>query len=92
MVEGAGNTFQAYEGATLSGALDGLIVGDPQYFPEIFVLDPGQNEINGFLGRANGDPPVPEASTWVMMTVGFGALALAAGRARRKALLAAKAL
>jgi hypothetical protein len=85
-VEGVTNTFQAYEGATLSGALNGIIVGDPSFIPHNFALDPGQ-EANGFLGGATGS--VPEPSTWAMMALGFAGLGFAGFRRARKHAIAA---
>jgi hypothetical protein len=86
-VQGVSNTFQALEGATLTGSLNGLIIGDPQFVPYFFSLDPGQNGVNGFLGGPTG--AVPEPSTWAMMLIGFAGIGFMAYRRKSKPALMA---
>jgi hypothetical protein len=76
---GATNSLFVYEGATVTGGHEGLIIGHPTIVAHYFFLPPG-DDVNGFLGNpVNG---VPEPATWALMAVGFAALGLVAHRAR----------
>ncbi len=72
----AGQSFEVYEGATATGALNGLVIGDPHVQLTSFSLDPGQ-DANGFIGS---DPPlpraVPEPGTLALLGLGFAGFAL----------------
>lgn len=51
----AGQSFEVYEGATATGALNGEVIGDPQVFLTSVTLDPGQSA-SAFIGA---DPALP---------------------------------
>ncbi len=75
----AGQAFQVYEGATATGALNGLVVGDPQVVLTSLTLDPGQSA----FALINNEAPfaqAPEPSSLVL--IGAGLLSLYALRHR----------
>ena len=54
--------------------------GDPN---TLFFTDGINGETGGLFGARNSTAPVPEPSTWAMMMLGFGGLAVWAARRRR---------
>jgi hypothetical protein len=77
-VSGIPGSFNVYEGATATGAINGTIVGDPMFVPLFFSIDLNQ-DANGFLGNSIA-APVPEATSWAMMMLGFAGLGFMAYR------------
>jgi len=83
-VQGISNSFNAFEGDTLTGAINGIIIGDPQSAHLFFTLDPNQGG-NGFLGPnlpAPASTPLP--STWTMMLIGLVGLGFGAYRRQKQ--------
>ncbi len=84
--QGTNASFNVYEGATATGQLQGVIVGDPHTHVLSVTLDPGQGA-NGFIGN-NVPGAVPEPASWAMMLIGLGGLG-GMIRVRRRASAAA---
>lgn len=79
-IPGVSTALYVYEGAAVTGELNGLIIGDPQVVPLSFTLDPNQSA-NGFIAGAGA---IPEPSIWAMMLLGFACLGVVSYRASGK--------